>query len=270
MSLTRRRTGKPNSASTDLQSTAGGPMFAWPLVARMRTAASMVKGLIASGRHIPGTGCVKWGNLRRTKPMSRNFGYDLGGPVDRYYIETFLAQHQPDIAGRVIEVEDDSYMRRFGASKVTRSDVLDLDPGDPRATIVTDLNDAPELPSDTFDCIVLTQTLQYVYDLRAAVRDLHRSLRPGGVLLVTVPGITPIDQRLAFIWYWNFTPASLKRLLLEYFPNASVAVETFGNLLSMTAICYGLSHRELLKHELDERDPNYPVIVAGLAVRPRL
>src|SRR4029453_14668409 len=45
------------------------------------------------------------GTLRRTRPLSNDFGYDRGTPVDRYYIERFLARHQSDVKGRVLEVK---------------------------------------------------------------------------------------------------------------------------------------------------------------------
>ena len=50
--------------------------------------------------------------------------------------------------------------------------------GNPQATIVGDLTDAPHIPSDAFDCAIVTQTLQFVYDVRAALATLHRVLRP--------------------------------------------------------------------------------------------
>jgi ubiquinone/menaquinone biosynthesis C-methylase UbiE len=50
--------------------------------------------------------------------------------------------------------------------------------GNPEATIVGDLADAPHIPSDTFDCAIVTQTLQFVYDVRAAFATLHRIVAP--------------------------------------------------------------------------------------------
>ena len=67
-------------------------------------------------------------------------------------------------------------------------DILMATEGNPQATIVGDLTDAPQIPSDAFDCAIVTQTLQFVYDVRAALATLHRILAPGGVLLATVPG----------------------------------------------------------------------------------
>ena len=138
---------------------------------------------------IPRPGSVAWGDLRRLEPISRDFGTDRGLPVDRYYIERFLSQNAGDVKGRVLEIGDRTYTVKYGEDRVTRSDVLHVKPGNPVATIVGDLTDAPHIPDDEFDAIILTQTLQFIYDARAAIGTLHRILKPGGVLLATVCGI---------------------------------------------------------------------------------
>jgi hypothetical protein len=74
----------------------------------------------------PAVGAVRFGSLRRVTPISRQFGLDRGQAIDRYYIESFLARHATDIRGRVLEIGDDSYTRKFGDGCVTRSDVLHL------------------------------------------------------------------------------------------------------------------------------------------------
>jgi hypothetical protein len=135
-------------------------------------------------------GEVDFGDLDGLAPVSADWGFDRGQPVDRYYIERFLQQHAGDIRGHVLEIGDDSYTRRFGGGRVSRSDVLNFDAGVPGTTIAGDLAHLPQIPAGTFDCVVLTQTLQLIYDVEAAVRTIHRILRPGGVLLATFPGIT--------------------------------------------------------------------------------
>jgi hypothetical protein len=35
------------------------------------------------------------------EPISRAFGYDRGTPIDRYYLDRFLDEHNGDIRGRV-------------------------------------------------------------------------------------------------------------------------------------------------------------------------
>ena len=224
---------------------------------------SQAKRLLGIG--VPEVGAARWGDLRRTSPISRNFGYDRGTPIDRHYIDDFLSRRSADIKGSVLEVKSSNYTRRFG-SDVTRSEVLDIDSENPQATIIADLNAATDLPDQQFDCIVLTQTLQFVYDFNAALRDLHRSLKPGGVLLMTVPGITPLRTR-RMDWYWSFTNLAVQRLLGEHFRPENIEVAVYGNLISGTAFLYGIASEELGRDELAACDPDYQVIVAARAMR---
>lgn len=134
------------------------------------------------------------GSLRRTTPVSIHWGVERGQIVDRYYIERFLAEHERDVRGQVLEFADDSYARRFGGAHVSGVDVLHLRADNPRATIVADLARGDPIPSASFDCVICTQVLKYVYDLHGGIRTLYRILKPGGVLLLTVPGIQKIDR----------------------------------------------------------------------------
>jgi SAM-dependent methyltransferase len=218
------------------------------------------------GLHRTPVGAVGYGDLRRLTPISPVFGLDRGLPIiDRYYIEAFLASHASDISGRVLEMGDAAYTSRFGGNRVTRSDVLHYVAGNPEATIVGDLTTADHIPSDSFDCIILTQTLQMVFDIRAALYHLHRILKPGGVLLVTSHGISRISRRMGIDpWgeYWHFTAQSMRLLFGAVFPADSLQIVTYGNVLSAAASLYGLAAADLTKQELDHRDPNFEVIIA--------
>lgn len=203
-------------------------------------------------------------SLRRTAPISRHFGYDRGKPVDRHYIETFLSRHASDIRGRVLEVGSDAYTRAFGADRVTQCDVLHVNPAARDATLLGDLQDGGHLDSAAFDCIVLTQTLHLLFDMPAAVATLHRILKPGGVLLVTAPGVSSVDSgEWGGTWMWSLTEASLGRLLTAAF--VDVDVTTYGNVLTAVAMLHGLAENELRAEEYEIVDPQYPVIVAGRA-----
>jgi SAM-dependent methyltransferase len=230
----------------------------------------------------PPIGFVRFGGLRRLTPISRTHGGDRGLPIDRYYIEDFLSRHAGkseyvlgDIRGRVLEVGDDYYARRFGATSsgqpgaVERIDVLHVDESNPQATIVADLTAADRVPANTFDCVLCTQTLLLIYDLRAAIGTLHRILKPGGVLLATVPGISQICRPDVDLWgdYWRFTSRSARRLFEEAFPAENVTVEAYGNVLSSIAFLHGLATEELKRKELDLRDPDYELVVAIRAVK---
>lgn len=218
----------------------------------------------------PPVGLVRFGSLRRLQPISRVFGFDRGLCIDRYYIEAFLGRHSEDIQGHVLEIGDETYTRKFGGERVTKSEVLHVWNDNPKATIVADLTCADHIPSDTFDCIILTQTLQHIYDVRAAIRTLYRILKPGGVLLATFPGISQISRYDMERWgdYWRFTTLSARWLFEEAFPPETVAVKAHGNVLAAIAFLHGLAAQELRREELDSHDPDYEVLITVRAVKP--
>jgi SAM-dependent methyltransferase len=210
------------------------------------------------------------GDLRRVTPIDAHFGGGRGQPVDRHYIERFLGRSSADIRGRVLEVGDDVYTRRYGGLRVSRSDVLHVDGGNPKATVIADLAEAFDIPDDSFDCFICTQTLTYIYPVQSAVATIHRILKPGGVLLATVPGISQSDPYARDRWgeYWRFTTQSLRRLLSDSFPRASVEVEAYGNVLASTAFLQGLAVEDLHHDELEHHDQRYEMLIAGRAVKP--
>jgi SAM-dependent methyltransferase len=183
-------------------------------------------------------------------------------PIDRYYIERFLAAHADDIRGRVLEVKDRGYTERFGRS-VSRSDVIDIDASNRLATIVADLSDARGVAGESFDCFVLTQTLQFVYEVDAAIGEAHRLLAPGGVLLATVPAVSKIDRHAGVEGdFWRFTAASARRLFATAFGQAQVDVRAYGNVLAAIGFVAGLAREDLDDRELDVEDELFPVLVA--------
>jgi hypothetical protein len=212
---------------------------------------------------------LRWTKLRRVTPLSRKFGTERGKPIDRYYIESFLIKHQSDVRGRVLEIGDPRYTQEFGGERVTTSDVLHAVSGNPLATIVADLADAPHILDKSFDCIIFTQVLQFIYDFRPVIHTLHRILDTNGVLLATFPGISQISRSDAKRWgdFWRFTSMSTQRLFATIFSAEGVTVETFGNVLSASAFLYGLTCQELLMDELNHWDEDYEVTVGVRAVR---
>jgi SAM-dependent methyltransferase len=206
------------------------------------------------------------GTIRRTTPLSEHWGRDRGTPVDRYYIERFLAEERAAIRGRVLEVMNANYVERFGVA-VERQDILDIDPANEAATIVADLAAADSVPSELFDCVILTQTLQYIYDLEAAVKHVHRILRPGGTLLCTVPAISRIARLQLESEFWRLTPAACSRLFGEVFAGGHVAVRGHGNVLTAVAFLVGMAMEELSPRELNRDDPFFPLLVTVRATK---
>jgi SAM-dependent methyltransferase len=209
-----------------------------------------------------------FGDLARTVPLSRQFGFDRGTPIDRYYIEQFLGQNADSIHGRTLEIGDDDYTRRFGGERTSRRDILHVHGGNPAATIVGDLSTAGLLPDQAFDCAVITQTLHLIFNMREAVENLHKALKPGGTLLLTVPGITQISSdEWRHGWYWSLTPAGAGRLLGEVFGPDQVEVRSWGNVFAAIGFLSGVAFEEVPRSKLDVVDDAYPVTVAVRATR---
>ena len=273
---------------TDLLDRARSNPSAARRVALAKVRARMRTWLLTRARRVwPPVGMVRLGNLRRLNPIGASFGFFRGTPIDRYYIERFLSRHagEPDyilgdIRGRVLEVGAARYARKFGRwtgepppdpapAAVAELDILHVDRSNPAATIIGDLTDADHIPSDSYDCVICTQTLLLIYDVRAAIRTLHRILKPGGVLLATEPGISKLCRPDYDLWgdYWRFTSLSMRRLFEEAFPAEGLTVESYGNVLAAVAFLHGLAAEDLKQHELDLHDPDFEVTIAIRAVK---
>jgi SAM-dependent methyltransferase len=218
----------------------------------------------------PFVGMVNFGDLRRLKPIDSTFGYGRGEQsIARYYIDRFIAENAQYIRGRVLEIGDNRYTAAYGGDKVEKSDVLHVASDNPNATIVADLSRPTPIPDDSFDCIILTQTLQFIYDYQTALRQTHRILKRGGILLATLAGISQISRYDMDRWgeYWRFTSVSARRIFSEYFPEESITVAVHGNVLAAIAVLEGLASKELTKAELDYNDPYYEVIITVRAIK---
>lgn len=211
-------------------------------------------------------GKVNFGSFRRLEPISILYGFDRGLPIDRYYIERFLSDNTSDIHGHLLEIGDNYYTRKFGGKRVIKSDVLHVTDGNPIATIIADLSKADNIPSNTFDCIICTQTLQFIFDYQAALRHLYRILKPGGVILLTTHGTGKIDR----CWdeYWRFTAKSTQRIFQDIFLPTNISVKAYGNVLASISFLEGLAAEELSNEELDYSDTYYETLITVRATKP--
>ena len=201
------------------------------------------------------------------EPFSKCYGLDRGTPIDRVWLEQFLSAHAEDIRGDVLEVRDPSYTRAFGGAAVCRSGVVDIDPSNPMANIVADLGQRDSLPAGEFSCFILTQTLQLIPDLEAAIANAWRALRPGGVLLASVPTVAKVDPDSPHD-LWRMTPEGLSQVVSRSRPWAEVSVVGYGNMLTAMALLMGVAAEELRPAELRSHDPAFPVIACARARKP--
>jgi len=203
----------------------------------------------------------------RTSPLSRNWGYDRGGPLDRVYIERFVRDHAADIRGAVLEVQEADYTRRFGGPAVDRSDVVDLAESNLGATVITDLRAAANISDATYDCVILTQTLHVIAPMTDVVSECYRILKPGGVLLVTLPCLSRVCLEYGRDGdFWRVTPAGARQLFEPVFGDG-VTVSIFGNPLAGAAFLYGLGPSEVEERDLSVTDIYNPTLVGIRAVK---
>jgi SAM-dependent methyltransferase len=164
------------------------------------------------------------------------------------------------IKGVCLEVTDTAYIDKYGAEKVTKADALDINRNNKMATIYGDLRDLSNVESNTYDCIIITQTFVMIDEYEAAIRECHRILKPGGYVLVTMPCLGPVWNIDSHFWRW--TRASAEYLFKKYFPNDLLEVQTYGNALAGQCFWVGLSLDEISEDELEYNDKFFPVIVS--------
>jgi hypothetical protein len=206
-----------------------------------------------------------WGNLRRTQPFSDQFGFDRGTPIDRFYLDRFLEAERGVITGDVLEIQVASYARRFGHG-LRRVDTLDLTPQF-SPTYLCDLAEADAvIPSDSYDCFLLPNTLQHLSGLQDALIQALRIVRPGGVILASAANLvrltSPTDD------FWRVTPAGWRLITAHVWQGCSIDVRAHGNCLAVVAGASGLAVEELSASELSVQDDRFPVLTTIKCVKP--
>src|SRR5579872_1643843 len=184
-------------------------------------------------------------------PVSDYFGDDRGTPVDRFYIDAFLHHNRNLIRGRVLEVAEDTYSRKYG-NHPDSIDVLHYERHTPGATLTGDLSRPETLPDSLFDCFICTQTIHVIYNYMDAIRGARQLLKPGGTLLCTLSGIAQISRYDMDRWgdYWRFTTLSAQRAFGDVFSKDSIVVQSYGNVLVAASFLYGLARQQLTSEEL--------------------
>ena len=205
----------------------------------------------------------------KNNPISRTFGGERGKPVDRVYIEYFLQQNCIDIHGTVMEIESDDYIKRFGGDRVLKKIILHVKGWGGKNVIKGNFETGEGLYEHMVDCLICTQTLQYIYDLKKALHNIYKILKPDGVALITVPGIKPLSQFHEENWgeYWSFTKKSVKNLCVHEFGEEHVEVKTYGNVKTSAAFLYGLCKEDLKETDFDYNDEQFPFLITARVVK---
>lgn len=198
-------------------------------------------------------------------PVSKRFGLERGTAIDRFYIEKFLLEHREYIKGTVMEIADDRYMKMF-AENITESVILHVN-GWGEGIIQGNLATGEGIIENSVDCMICTQTIQFIYDVHSVVRNIYKLLKPGGVALLTAAVISQLSLYDYKNWgeYWRFTDQSMKELFQEIFKEEQVKVYTYGNMKTAIAFMYGICQEEMERTDLEYQDEQFPMIVAAVA-----
>lgn len=198
-------------------------------------------------------------------PLSTRWGLDRGLPAPRYYIQLFFREYCGDLSGRCLEFDDRDYVDHFGGESVTHCDVLHMDDSNPRATVVADITQPNQIPDNYYDCIVCTHVLQMIPDVEAAIRGMHRILKPGGVLLCASPHVNWCDEREGELF--RFTRLGKQTLLERTFGKGNVEARAYGNSLVAAGEMRGMIADEFTWKELHTHDPRSAVEICARAVK---
>ena len=195
-------------------------------------------------------------------PFCRDFGMTKGKPIDRVYIEKFLEKYKNDIKGNVLEIADNTYTMQYGEDRIEKSCVLHVN-GWGENVICGNLETGEGIEENQYDAAIITQTLMLIYDLKSAIQNIYKMLKPEGVALITVASISQISREDKEYWgsYWNFNEDVVWNLFASKFRSDKIKVESFGNVKAATALLYGISAEEISKKIFEYNDLQYPVIL---------
>lgn len=199
-------------------------------------------------------------------PFSRRWGAERGKPIDRYYIEEFLEKHKDLICGKVMEIADNVYTRKYGGENVGESIILHVD-GCGRNAIKGNLETGEGICEDWINTLIITQTLMFIYDTQKTVQNIYRMLKSGGTALVTVAGISQISRYEAENWgdFYSFHEDAVKRIFGEIFGVENIQIECFGNVKTAISLLYGLCCEDLTEEDFNYQDMDYQVIIGIVA-----
>ncbi len=194
------------------------------------------------------------------KPSSTRFGLERGTPIDRVFIERFLDENRECIHGTVIEIGDDRYMKKY-SDLIDNPVILHVNGwGGLKGNLAT----GEGIVENYADCLICTQTLQHIYDIRSSIANIYRLLKPSGTALITNGCIGELSLYDYNNWgeYWKCTDMAMKELFCECFENEKIDVKSYGNVKMAIGFLYGMCAEDFSEEDFNYQDVQYPMIVA--------
>ena len=167
--------------------------------------------------------------------------------------EAFVREHGAAVTGSVVELGGELHYRH-----------RDLFP-EASAFIVTNIGrdcdrhldlTAMDLPDASQDAYLCTSVLEHVDDIGTAISEIARTLRPGGILILTIPFLYPIHDTHDS---WRVARDGFPALLGD-----DLEIETFDHLGGRVSVMVALCQRPVQRWE--RRDLPYKILAALLVL----
>ncbi|WP_083733561.1 class I SAM-dependent methyltransferase [Actinomadura sp. CNU-125] len=214
----------------------------------------LLHNLDERGYVAPVLGRIDWGQLRRLTPICPAFGKSRGTPIDRHYLDQFIAEVRSQVSGEVVEIGGrDGNRDAYGFTKAARYRGMDI-AADPEVSLLCDATDPASLPPECLDAVVAFNVLEHTARPWEVVANMWRWLRPGGTAYCMVPNAQRVHE--APNDYWRPLPAALTAMFHDW---SERRVRQYGNPLTVIASYMGVPAEELDAAELDAYHPEYPV-----------
>lgn len=199
------------------------------------------------------------------RPSSTRFGLERGKPIDRVFIEKFLADNKEYIHGTVIEIGDNRYMSQY-AQLIENPVIMHVNGwGGMKGNLAT----GEGIVDNYADCLICTQTLQHIYDIQPCIENIYRLLKPGGTALITNGYIGELSMYDYKNWgeFWKFTDMTAEKLFSRSFDNSKINVNAYGNVKAAIGFLYGMCAEDMPNDVFEYSDSQYPMIVAVRATK---
>ena len=196
------------------------------------------------------------------KPVGKLYGIDRGGSIVRYYIDDFLKKNMAHITGNVLEIGDNTYTVKFGKKYKSNILIYDDQITNENGIFHGDLQSGKGIKNNNYDCIILTQVLNFVDNITNTPEILVKGLKNNGVILMTISGITPICRydMEQYGQYWSFTEKSIFNMFKNL--NVDVEIYSYGNFKTACAFLAGISYKEIDTADMEYNDPDFPLTLS--------
>jgi SAM-dependent methyltransferase len=108
--------------------------------------------------------------------------------------------------------EPNFYQPLFSGKRYIKQDMQDFDP--PCIDILCDITNMKPIPDESIGLVLNCESLEHIQNPQKAIDEIHRVLRPNGLLTLTT--VMHFKIHRAPKDYWRFTPDGIELLLSRF------------------------------------------------------